>query len=184
MAIIYLGSGMGGNLASAIFVPYRGEVNFYKQTYFCSTISAKFLHFFDRFESYLVIFLKSVAGLFPGWSCWRPIWLAGLPYDRGVGCVANAPQTRASLTQTSGSCGVAAAARASSMGRQLGSHLWLCVWTTTFVGPAAVCDDWLGRLLEAQKTSASVVVLGRRSAFVLSARSNILSRASDRLPVV
>jgi hypothetical protein len=32
MAIIYLGSGMGGNLASAIFVPYRGEVHFYKQT--------------------------------------------------------------------------------------------------------------------------------------------------------
>jgi membrane associated rhomboid family serine protease len=28
MAVIYLGSGMGGNLASAIFVPYRAEVQF------------------------------------------------------------------------------------------------------------------------------------------------------------
>lgn len=98
--------------------------------------------------------------------------------------MADAPQTRASLTQTSGGGGVAAAAWASSMGRQLGPHLRFCVWTTAFVGPAAICDDWLGRLFEAQKTSASVVVLGRRSAFVLSARNNILSCASDRLPIV
>lgn len=119
ISIIYMLSGVTGNLASSIFLPYRAEVQSDCQSEnHCRHKHLKLLHlnffFFSRVTA--------------GGSCRQPVRHPRLPVRGVVSELADPRAAVASVCQAAGDVNLLLFLRFASLDRQLRPHLWFCVW--------------------------------------------------------
>lgn len=117
IGIIYIGSGMGGNLASAIFVPYRADV---------SKLLAQ------KFQTY------SQICSFPGRSGGITVRTAGLPHRGSVERVADAEASQAGAVQAHLHHRVPLLRRPAALGGQLRPPFRFHLRLPPLLRPAAV----------------------------------------------
>lgn len=117
ISIIYVLSGITGNLASAIFLPYRAEVE--QSVHELTSVCMVPVCLTELYKSCLV--------LTPGGSCRQPVWYPVLSVCGAVSELADPWATVASVCKTVCNLRLLLLLWSASLDRQLCSHMWFCV---------------------------------------------------------